>query len=250
MAARKDDLNGMQPESSNEDSSTLNTPTREQVRDYAYFAPIGETVHKDDNDEIWEKEDDSDGFHRTQSYIDEDGRRELQRIATAISRNRPSATRAEESFRTLSAVADIPLDDPALDPTNPGFDLTKWIRAIMAKFIQEGHANQTTGLVFKDLNVSGSGSALQLQDTVTTLLAAPTRIGELFSFRKKDHKQILRSFNGYMSAGELCIVLGRPGSGCSTLLKSVTGQLHGLKLEDGSIVHFDGIPQQQMSKEF
>jgi ABC-type multidrug transport system fused ATPase/permease subunit len=166
----------------------------------------------------------------------------LQRIATSISRNRPSVTRAEESFRTLSAVADIPFDNPALDPSNASFDLSKWIRVIMERFRQEGHDNQKTGLVFKNLNVSGSGSALQLQDTVFTLLTAPARIGEIFGSRKKDHKQILRSFNGYMNAGELTIVLGRPGSGCSTFLKSITGQLYGLQLEDGSTVHFDGIP--------
>ena len=61
---------------------------------------------------------------------------------------------------------------------------------------------------------------------------------------------ILNGFDGLLQPGELLIVLGRPGSGCSTLLKTMCGELHGLHVEDGSIVHYDGIPQKQMVKEF
>jgi ABC-type multidrug transport system ATPase subunit len=54
----------------------------------------------------------------------------------------------------------------------------------------------------------------------------------MFSNAKKPHKQILRNFDGLMKSGELLIVLGRPGSGCSTLLKSMTGQMHGLTMDE------------------
>ena len=246
----------MQQESSGEDASTLNASTPDNhPRDYAYFAPIGEAVTKDiESDSEYSDRERPGGFKRRATYIAEDDQRELQRIATAISRTqtgaRPNASRAEESFRALSSIAQIPTNDPSLDPNHASFSLTRWIRVFMDKLRAEGHNNRTTGVVFKNVNVSGSGSALQLQQTVATFLATPLRIGELFSFGKKDHKQILRGFNGHLNAGELLIVLGRPGSGCSTLLKTLTGQTYGLKLEDGSIVHFDGIPQSQIVKEF
>jgi ABC-type multidrug transport system ATPase subunit len=59
----------------------------------------------------------------------------------------------------------------------------------------------------------------------------------------------LHSFDGIIKAGELCVVLGRPGSGCSTLLKALTGELHGLEI-DGSEVHYNGIEQHKVMKEF
>ncbi|PVH68490.1 P-loop containing nucleoside triphosphate hydrolase protein, partial [Cadophora sp. DSE1049] len=60
----------------------------------------------------------------------------------------------------------------------------------------------------------------------------------------------LQNLDGIIQPGELLVVLGRPGSGCSTLLKTMCGELHSLNVNDGSIVHYDGIPQKQMVKEF
>jgi ATP-binding cassette subfamily G (WHITE) protein 2 (PDR) len=104
-------------------------------------------------------------------------------------------------------------------------------------------------VVYKGLNVYGSGKALQLQSTVADIFMAPFRAREFFSFGKGDRKQILHSFDGIIRQGELCVVLGRPGSGCSTLLKALTGELHGLQTDE-SIIHYNGIPQHKMIKEF
>ena len=53
---------------------------------------------------------------------------------------------------------------------------------------------QKMGVVFKDLNVYGSGSELQFQSTVSSMFTAPLRIGE--AFRKAPSKRILKNFNG------------------------------------------------------
>lgn len=70
-----------------------------------------------------------------------------------------------------------------------------------------------------------------------------------FKHRHATEKLILKDFNGAVRQGEMLIVLGRPGSGCTTFLKSVCGQLLGLKKSDGSVVHYNGIPQEVYSKE-
>jgi ATP-binding cassette subfamily G (WHITE) protein 2 (PDR) len=102
-------------------------------------------------------------------------------------------------------------------------------------------------VVYKNLNIFGSGRALQLQKTVGDIAMAPFRAGEYFG--KSERKHILHNFDGIIKSGELCVVLGRPGSGCSTLLKALTGELHGLDTDD-SIIHYNGIPQDRMRKEF
>lgn len=165
---------------------------------------------------------------------------ELHRIATAISRRRSHAT----------AGAPEPLEtDPVLNPESASFDVTKWVKTFVSELNDQGHKPSGLGVVFTDLDVFGSGSALQLQETVKSVLLAPLRAGELFA-AKKDHKQILHGFNGLLKSGELLAVLGRPGSGCSTFLKSVCGELHGLTLGKGTDIHYNGASQPQMKKEF
>jgi ATP-binding cassette subfamily G (WHITE) protein 2 (PDR) len=102
-------------------------------------------------------------------------------------------------------------------------------------------------VVYKNLDVFGSGKALQLQKTIGDIVMAPFRAGDYFG--KSERKQILHSFDGIIKAGELCVVLGRPGSGCSTLLKALTGELHGLDTDE-SVIHYNGISQNKMMKEF
>ena len=94
------------------------------------------------------------------------------------------------------------------------------------------------GIVFKNLVVSGSGSAINLQKDVGSVLMAPLRLHE--SFGKKSEKIILNDFNGVVKTGEMLLVLGRPGSGCSTLLKSITGELQGLDMKRDSVIHYNG----------
>ena len=128
-------------------------------------------------------------------------------------------------------------DDPALDPQDKDFDLYKFVRKFMQGLDESGVRAMRAGIVFKDLNVSGTGSAIQLQQTVTSTLLAPLRD---IRFGHKQHKQILQNFNGTVKSGELLIVLGRPGSGCSTFLKALCGELHGLHMDQSSTIHYNG----------
>lgn len=182
----------------------------------------------------------------TQTMIGDDDRAELYRIATALSQTRSNV---ERGASVPGAFAAFDKGDPAYDPAHKDFDLSKWLQGFVKELNAEGKESKRTGIVYKNLNVFGSGSALQLQQTVGSFLLAPFRLGKLFS-GSKTQKQILRNFDGVVRSGELLIVLGRPGSGCSTLLKSMCGELHGLTVDEASTIHYNGIPQAQMMKEF
>ncbi|KAM5346289.1 hypothetical protein ACJ41O_009294 [Fusarium nematophilum] len=183
----------------------------------------------------------------SQAVIDDVDRTELVRIATALSRRHSIATGEAARIHTLATHDE---DAPALDPVSSQFDLYKWLQNFVRTLGDQGVTAEKTGVAWKDLNVSGSGAALQVQETVGSTLLAPLRLGELFSFGKKEPKHILRNFDGLIESGELLIVLGRPGSGCSTLLKTLCGELHGLSVADSSSIHYNGIPQKLMKKEF
>ncbi|TKA74913.1 hypothetical protein B0A55_03757 [Friedmanniomyces simplex] len=180
----------------------------------------------------------------------------LRRLASQLSRSQSqySQTRrgstANSALERQDTLAGLEIGDPILDPNSPKFDLYKYLRMTMKLLDADDIKVKRAGVVLKDVNVRGTGSALNLQSNVGSFLMSPLRLGEHLSFGKKDSKQILRNFNGLMKSGELLIVLGRPGSGCSTFLKTITGELHGLDLDKGSTVHYNGIPQKQMMKEF
>ncbi|PHH91761.1 hypothetical protein CDD83_10405 [Cordyceps sp. RAO-2017] len=185
---------------------------------------------------------------RDEGMMGEDDRSELVRIATALSQRRSNV--GGRAGHTSTVLEPIDEYDPALDPEKSEFELSKWLRRFIKQLQEQGVQERRMDVAFRNLDVFGSGSALQLQQTVGSMFTAPLRPGEFFSFGRKDPKHILNGFEGFLPSGELLIVLGRPGSGCSTLLKTICGELDGLQLSEGSSVHYNGIPLKRMQKEF
>lgn len=198
------------------------------------YAPVKTAQDYQDNDD--HPSDSSDltdttlTRRKTQGTINDADREELREIYTTLSRR-----------QTMAAP-----DDPSVDPSSESFQLPKFLKMFRHQFEQTGHSTMKVGIVYKNLNVYGKGEALQLQKTVGNSFM----VQDMFKGGKKEHKHILRNFDGVIKSGEMLIVLGRPGSGCSTLLKTMCGELHGLEMDEKSVVHYNGIPQKQMMKEF
>jgi hypothetical protein len=167
---------------------------------------------------------------------------ELRRVATLLSQRK-------QSISHESTYADI-RGDPALDVQSGSFDPVKWLRSFFRSFHDKEGGPKNTGILYKNLNVYGSGAALRIQQTVGSYFLAPLRFREHLSFGKTQPRHILHNFDGVLQSGELMIVLGRPGSGCSTLLKTMCGELSGLNVGEDSKVHYNGISQKRMIKEF
>lgn len=52
--------------------------------------------------------------------------------------------------------------------------------------------------------------------------------------------QIHQGIDGVLESGEMLVVLGPPGSGCSTFLKAVAGETNGIYLDDGAELNYRG----------
>ncbi|KAG5925530.1 hypothetical protein E4U42_004205 [Claviceps africana] len=215
-------------------------PLRHQRGRHSIEAPAPES-------QVGENDTETTSRPATGTMIEEQGRSELVRIATAISNRRPSLAARSQSSRHLGSIDE---NDPSLNPEHRDFDLERWLRRFMDQLTEGGVERKSLGVSYRNLNVFGSGTAIQLQDTVGSTVAAPLKLGDFFSFNKKQRKHILHGFDGYLSPGELLVVLGRPGSGCSTLLKTICGELEGLEVGDQSNIHYRGIDQKKMMKEF
>lgn len=175
----------------------------------------------------------------------------LAKIASFLSgmEARKAETEESDDLKRKDTVANMELNDPRLNPNDPAFNFFLWARMFLRLLEEDGIKLRRAGFTFKNLNISGTGAALQLQQTVGSALMAPFRLRETFNLGHQPEKQILRNFNGTVRSGEMLIVLGRPGSGCSTFLKAICGELYGLKKSKDSVIHYDGIEQAIFQKE-
>jgi ATP-binding cassette subfamily G (WHITE) protein 2 (PDR) len=97
------------------------------------------------------------------------------------------------------------------------------------------------GVAFKDLHVYGFTTPEQHQPTVSScLFEIPRTIVSIFSNRYHKQTGILHSCSGIVEPGEMLLVLGRPGSGCSTFLKTLAGDTSGIYLRDSASINYTG----------
>ncbi|KAJ5540354.1 hypothetical protein N7513_008686 [Penicillium frequentans] len=161
--------------------------------------------------------------------------------------NRIASSKLGRAVSALSAGSKK--NDPRLDPTSPEFDHYRWAQTVLDQMHEEGIEAPQQSVVFKDLSISGNGEAIQYQETLTSVLAVPFRSAVRFlTGHRSQPRRILRSFDGLLEAGELLLVLGRPGSGCTTFLKTITGHLGGLTMDPNSTIHYEGISFEDMIK--
>lgn len=81
------------------------------------------------------------------------------------------------------------------------------------------------GVTWKDLTVKVVPSDARLQENVLSQFNMPQQIKE--SRHKPGLKTILDASSGCVRPGEMLLVLGRPGSGCTTLLKMLANKRKG-----------------------
>ncbi|CAK3958660.1 ABC drug exporter [Lecanosticta acicola] len=119
----------------------------------------------------------------------------------------------------------------------------------------EEEKTRHVGVVFKHLTVRGMGLGAALQPTFgDPFLALPRLIGGLFTRGRKTVgkppiKTIINDFSGVIRPGEMCLVLGRPGSGCSTFLKVIGNQRFGYESIDGDVM-YGGTDAKTMLKKY
>ena len=234
-----------EPNSVSPDESPEHFKELEEAKSFPQFEPIRTARSRDSTV----------GYHSSPNYeFSVEDQSHLAKLASSLSRSQTHRTPAihdggESDLARKDTVADMDLNNPRFNPNESVFDFFLWARKFFKLLEEDGIKRRRTGFTFKHLNVSGSGAALQLQDTVDSLYMAPFRPRETFGLGHKTEKRILKDFNGTVRSGEMLIVLGRPGSGCSTFLKSICGELYGFDLSKESIIHYDGIPQGTFKKE-
>lgn len=117
------------------------------------------------------------------------------------------------------------------------FDLEEFLRGTAEdSWGRPKDQKKRIGLLWQDLTVCGQGGEKALVKTF------PNAFVDFFSpllslLPKKKHPEveILSDFRGMLKPGEMCLVLGRPGSGCTTFLKIMANQRFGYTRVSGEV---------------
>jgi ABC-type multidrug transport system ATPase subunit len=142
--------------------------------------------------------------------------------------------------------------DSALDPSSPNFRAREWTKSMIKLNREDGRTPMRTGgFAFRGLGAHGYGNATDYQKDVGNiwldLIGVAKKAVGLGKPRRID---ILHDFEGVVESGEMLVVLGPPGSGCTTLLKALTGETHGFTVNEEAYINYQGIDAKKMHTYF
>ncbi|KAK6459094.1 P-loop containing nucleoside triphosphate hydrolase protein [Scheffersomyces xylosifermentans] len=122
--------------------------------------------------------------------------------------------------------------DSRLDPNSNDFDPKFWLEYLMKVKLSDPEYYNTSslGLAFKNLRCYGRSV---FPDIGTS-----------------DNFDILKPMEGLIKRGELTVVLGRPGAGCSTFLKTIACQTYGFHVDKESVINYDGFTPYDIRNHF
>ncbi|KAJ0307976.1 hypothetical protein Brms1b_009801 [Colletotrichum noveboracense] len=137
-------------------------------------------------------------------------------------------------------------ENSPLNPNSENFHGRAWARAMVDLVQSHGASFRTSGVAFQNLNVYGYGQATDYQKDVGNVWLSAAGLVRKFTGGGKTRIDILRNFDGLVRKGEMLVVLGPPGSGCSTFLKTIAGETNGLYTDDSSYFNYQGMTAKEM----
>ncbi|KAL2847099.1 ABC-2 type transporter-domain-containing protein [Aspergillus pseudodeflectus] len=191
---------------------------------------------------------DTDGRPFPRASISAEGQERIIHLARRLT------TQSVSRNQTNDALPNPFIDgsDPRLDPQSDQFDAARWARLFLqlSSADPEKYPRRKAGVSFRNLSVSGVGNPIAYQQTFAGIIQQPLDIALSLLHPRDRSIQILKQHDGLVRSKEMLLVLGRPGSGVSTLLKTISGETRGLSLDSSSHLNYQGIPQHTMHREF
>ena len=144
--------------------------------------------------------------------------------------------------------------EDSLNPDSENFDAKFWVKN-MRKLMDldpDFYKPSKLGIAYRDLRAYGVAADSDYQPTVDNALFKYAAEGARM-LQKKDELRyfdILKSMDAMMCPGEVTVVLGRPGAGCSTLLKTIAAHTYGFHVAPESKISYDGITPKEIEKHF
>ncbi|OJA14947.1 hypothetical protein AZE42_03704 [Rhizopogon vesiculosus] len=129
------------------------------------------------------------------------------------------------------------------------FNFEQTLKDLVRRRIESSIKARELGVMFKDLRVTGLGTRASLQPTMGSILNPSTALKNISAMRHPTMRDILSGFEGVVMPGEMLLVLGRPGSGCSTFLKVLANQRAEYHAIEGEVC-YDSFTPEDIEKQY
>ncbi|KAG9235635.1 ABC-2 type transporter-domain-containing protein [Amylocarpus encephaloides] len=169
------------------------------------------------------------------------------------------ASRASHPTRASTADIEAQGEGEGEVEDDDDFELGDFLKDGHFERRQEGRSAKKVGVVYKNLTVEGVGATETFVKTLPEAILGTfgpdlyricSRFLPLPQFGSKGEKRnLINDFSGVVRDGEMLLVLGRPGSGCSTFLKAISNKREGFADIKGE-VSYGGIPAEEQAKNY
>ncbi|KAF2266390.1 ABC drug exporter AtrF [Lojkania enalia] len=185
----------------------------------------------------------------------------LRRTISRKSTPRPTSSgpRREFSRRSESSVDSERGDIGAAAVDKEDFELGQFMKEGHFEKRKDGQSAKKVGVIWKNLTVKGIGSTASFVRTLPDAIIGTFGpdlykiishyIPALQLSRHAQTRTLIHDFSGVVRDGEMMLVLGRPGSGCSTFLKAIANDRGGYAAVTGD-VSYGGISAEKQRKYF
>ncbi|EMG49135.1 Multidrug resistance protein CDR1, partial [Candida maltosa Xu316] len=201
-------------------------------------------------------ESDAVSYHGFDAHTSQD----IQELARTLTHQSISSAAVVKHLSHMSEVPGVApfteegVDNEQLNPDSDNFNAKYWVKN-MRKLIDsdpEYYKPSKLGIAYRDLRAYGVAVDSDYQATVDN--AVWKLIGEGINYLKKNDNSryfdILKPMDAIMKPGEVTVVLGRPGAGCSTLLKTIAAQTYGFHIGKESKISYDGLTPEEIKKHY
>ena len=169
--------------------------------------------------------------------------RKLSRTVSTVSKH---STVSKPSIVSRKKEVDLEKDSSTSESEGDVFNLEETLRGSKAEDDISGIRSKHIGIIWDNLTVRGVGGVKNIVKVFPQAFVSFFNVVEtamhLFGLGKKGKEvEILRNLRGVVQPGEMVLVLGRPGSGCTTFLKVIANQRFGYTGIDGEVLygHYD-----------
>lgn len=123
-------------------------------------------------------------------------------------------------------------EDESISKAND-WKLMDEVKAIAQQTQADGGKERRLGVTWNNLTVKGIGADAAFNENVLSQFNIPKLIGE--SRQKTPLRTIIDDSHGCVKPGEMLLVLGRPGAGCTSLLKILANKRDGYAQVEGDV---------------
>ncbi|CAL5875268.1 uncharacterized protein PFLUO_LOCUS9572 [Penicillium psychrofluorescens] len=150
----------------------------------------------------------------------------------AVSRAGPRGI-ADETDSAVTVMGDETPNNQPEPKKEHDWSLLSHLQQQHERDLASGFKQQKLGVTWKNLNVNVTSSEAAVNENALSQFNIPQHVKE--SRQKPPLRTILHNSHGCVKPGEMLLVLGRPGSGCTTLLKMLANRRLGYKSIEGDV---------------